>query len=56
LKNIQYDLLDFRFITNYFGQVAYYIVTVNHDGEMYVESEPGKGTTFTILLPIRSNP
>jgi len=36
--------------------VAYYIVTVNHDGEMYVESEPGKGTTFTILLPIRSNP
>jgi PAS domain S-box-containing protein len=35
--------------------VAYYIVTVNHDGEMHVESEPGKGTTFIIFLPIRSN-
>ena len=32
--------------------VSYFIVTENHGGEMRVESEPGKGATFTIWLPL----
>ena len=32
--------------------VSYFIITDNHKGEMYVESEVGKGTKFTIKLPI----
>lgn len=31
--------------------VAYFIVTNNHKGKMYVESAPGEGSCFTILLP-----
>ena len=32
--------------------VSHYIITRNHGGKMRVESEPGKGTTFTITLPV----
>ncbi len=32
--------------------VSYFIVTNNHNGTMEVESEPGKGTTFVIRLPM----
>ncbi|MDK1119296.1 MAG: PAS domain-containing protein, partial [Anaerolineae bacterium] len=31
--------------------VSYFIVTENHGGQMDVESEPGKGTTFIVRLP-----
>ena len=31
--------------------VSYFIITENHSGEMTVESELGKGTTFCIKLP-----
>ncbi len=30
--------------------VSYFIITKNHNGEMYVDSTPGVGTTFTIRL------
>ena len=32
--------------------VSYFIITNNHNGTMSVESEPGKGTTFIIRLPL----
>jgi len=31
--------------------VSYVIIKNNHHGEMFVQSKPGKGTTFQILLP-----
>ena len=34
--------------------VSYFIITENHNGEMEVESEPGKGACFFIRLPISS--
>lgn len=33
--------------------VSYFIITENHKGSMAVESDPGKGTTFTIKLPAK---
>lgn len=32
--------------------VSYFIITENHDGEMAVESHPGKGAKFIIRLPV----
>ncbi len=32
--------------------VSYFIITENHGGEMYCESEKGKGTRFVIKLPV----
>lgn len=32
--------------------VSYFIITENHNGQMFVNSEQGKGTTFTIRLPV----
>lgn len=32
--------------------VSYFIITDNHKGKMTVSSEPGKGTTFIIRLPV----
>lgn len=32
--------------------VSYFIITENHGGEMSVESTPGAGTNFIILLPL----
>ncbi len=31
--------------------VSYFIIVENHGGEMFVESNPGKGSTFVIRLP-----
>ena len=32
--------------------VSYFIITDTHGGEMQVESEPGKGTKLSLLLPV----
>ena len=34
--------------------VSYFIITDNHKGQMFVESEEGKGTKFIIKLPINN--
>jgi PAS domain S-box-containing protein len=33
--------------------VSYFIVTNNHNGSMEVQSEPGKGATFIVRLPLQ---
>lgn len=34
--------------------VSYFIITTNHGGQFTVDAEIGRGTTFTILLPLES--
>lgn len=36
--------------------VSYFIVVTHHHGRLLVDSLPGKGTTFTILLPLSQRP
>jgi two-component system NtrC family sensor kinase len=36
-----------------FGLAASHSIVVQHGGEISVASELGKGTTFTVMLPIR---
>ncbi|WP_428565160.1 MAG: PAS domain S-box protein [Solidesulfovibrio sp. DCME] len=36
--------------------VSYFIVTANHGGTISVESEPGKGATFLVELPVEKRP
>jgi len=36
--------------------VSYMIISKNHQGTIEVESQTGKGTRFTILIPMESNP
>ncbi|HCR12018.1 PAS domain S-box protein [Solidesulfovibrio sp.] len=36
--------------------VSYFIITANHGGTISVESEPGKGATFVIELPVERRP
>jgi signal transduction histidine kinase len=33
--------------------VAYYLIHDRHDGAISFETEPGRGTTFTVRLPLR---
>ncbi|MBR9912330.1 MAG: PAS domain-containing protein [Gammaproteobacteria bacterium] len=35
--------------------ISYFIITEHHDGTIEVETEPGRGTTFIISLPITSS-
>lgn len=35
--------------------VSYFIITQNHGGSFHVDSNPGKGTTFTIQIPTLKN-
>ncbi len=36
--------------------VSYFIICTNHRGQMEAHSEPGKGTRFTIRLPVLQDP
>lgn len=33
--------------------ITYDIITKNHNGELQVETEPGVGTTFTFIIPVK---
>ncbi len=57
--DIQKHIFEPFFTTKPVGQgtglrlsVSYMIVTSNHNGSMEVESELGKGTKFTVCIPI----
>lgn len=58
-KEVQKKIFEPFFTTKPVGQgtglglsISYFIINDIHKGEIFVTSEPGKGTTFVILLPI----
>ena len=38
------------------GMAIVYRIVQEHHGEIFLDSEPGTGTTVTIDLPVRSEP
>ncbi|NEO86794.1 MAG: GHKL domain-containing protein [Spirulina sp. SIO3F2] len=57
---IQSRLFEPFFTTKPVGQgtglglsISYQVITEHHGGQLYCESEPGKGTQFVIILPIQ---
>ncbi len=58
-KNIINKIFDPFFTTKEHGSglglAMVYSIIKRHDGDILVESEPNKGTTFTIFLPIKKN-
>ena len=58
-KEVQKRIFEPFFTTKAVGKgtglgmsVSYFIIVDNHNGEMSVVSEPGKGSNFTIQLPV----
>jgi len=59
-ENVRRHIFEPFFTTKDVGQgtglglsVSYFIITEHHGGQISVESQPGKGTTFIIKLPMR---
>lgn len=62
-KEVQRRIFDPFYTTKEVGigtglglSVSYAIITNNHHGRLEVRSEPGEGTCFTIMLPMRYTP
>jgi signal transduction histidine kinase len=60
-ETVQQRLFDPFFTTKPIGKgtgmgmsISYQIVTEKHQGAIWCESQPGRGTTFWITIPIQS--